>query len=449
VRELSGACDAAGSTHGGRVGTARPVVSSRSICGPPAKFHAVTRRLGRRAVLSALATGPLAGCALPGDRRATPTGTADPVTLPYASDDPAENVDRARGFSIQNRTGAEHFVTVAVDAPERTLFVETRTVDPWGVFRTGDVVRKRGVYRVVIETAAGDRAVHGWVVWPGIEGLDAFLDESGLRTVQSVFCGPDCRPLSAGGESTDLPYRAPDADRSTRTAALSVRNATTTEQAITVGIADRDRRVLDYEYSVPPGVGVQLPITRTPGVLDLRLAADGETYTERWHVPEEQRVRFTVGAARISPDCRDRTPGVAVTRVRNEDGDPHRVRIEISADGDLVAGRSYDLPPRSSLPEVTLGRVSGNESDESTATSDPPTGNETTDQHGDGAGDPARTLPATTVDAGRYDIRIVVDGSRERTATWTVCYPDDELTVEVDADGAPQLFSPTRGLIRL
>ncbi|MFC5367883.1 hypothetical protein [Salinirubrum litoreum] len=408
----------------------------------------MTRRLGRRAVLSALAATPLAGCAIPGDRRGTPTATPDPVVLPYASDDPEENLDRARGFAIQNRTGTEHFVTVAVDAPDRTLFVETRTVDPWSVFRTGDIVRKRGVYRVVIETGAGDRAVHGWVVWPGIEGFEAFLDDAGLRTVQSVFCGPDCRPVSVGGESTDLPYRAPDAAFSTRTAALAVRNATTTAQDIAVGIADGDRTVVDYEYAVPPGVGVQLPVTRTPGVLDLRLAADGETYTEAWHVPEEQHVRFTVGAASIRPDCRDQTPGLAVTRLRNDDGDPHRLRIEISTDGDRVAQQTYDLPARSSLPEITIGGVSGNASDDTTEPSESPTGSETPTQDDEWSGNP-EMLPTTTADADRYDLRVVVDDERELTATWTICYPDDELTVEVDADGTPQLFSPTRGLIRL
>jgi hypothetical protein len=408
----------------------------------------VTRRLGRRAVLSALAP-TLAGCALPGDQRATPTATPEPVTLPYASDDDEENLDRARGFAVQNRTGAEHFVTVAVDAPDRTLFVETRTVGPWSVFRTGDIVRKQGVYRVVIETGAGDRAVHGWVVWSGVEGLDAFLDESGLRTVQSVFCGPDCRPLSTGGESADLPYRAPDAAFNTRTAALAVRNATTTTRNVTVAVADRDRRVLDYEYAVPAGVGVQLPVTRTPGVLDLRIAADGESYETDWHVPEEQRVRFTVGAAAIRPDCRDRTPGLAVTRLRNDDGDPHRLRIEISTDGDRVVQQSYDLPARSSIPEVTLGGVPENVSDDTTETPEPATANGTTVQTDDGRTRNQPTLPATDADADRYDIRVVVDGERELTATWTICYPDDELTVEVAADGGPQLFSPTRGLVRV
>lgn len=416
----------------------------------------MTRRLGRRAVLSALASTSLAGCALPGEERATPTATPDPVALPYASDDPAENLDRARGFAVQNRTGTEHFVTVAVDAPDRTLFVETRNIDPYGVFRTGDVVRKRGTYRVVIETGAGDRAVHGWVVWPGVEGFEAFLDDSGLRTVQSVFCGPDCRPLSVGGESVDLPYRAPDADVGTRTAALSVRNATTTAQPLAITLTDRDRRVLDYEYALPPGVGVQLPITRTPGVLDLRLAADGETWAGEWHVPEEQHVRFAVGAGRIRPDCRDTAPGLAVTRLQNADGEPHRVRIELRADDELVAGRTYDVPPRSSIPEVTLGGVSDTDDereptatvDDGTATDDGTPDGETPGRDDESSAD-APTLPATPVDAGRYDLRVVVDGDRELTATWTICDPDDELAVEIDPDGAPQLFSPTRGLVRV
>jgi hypothetical protein len=399
----------------------------------------VTRRLGRRAVLSALAGTSLAGCALPGDERATPTATPDPVELPYASDDPAENLDRARGFAVQNRTAAEHFLTVAVDAPDRTLFVESQTLDPFGVFRTGEVVRRRGTYRVVIETGAGDRAVHGWVVWPGVEGFEAFLDGSGLRTVQSVFCGPECRPLSVGGESVDLPYRAPDADAGTRAAALSVRNATTTAQTLALAVTDRGRRVLDYEYALPPGVGVQLPVTRTPGVFDLRLAADGETWAGEWHVPEERHVRFAVGADGVRPDCRDRTPGLAVTRLQNADGDPHRVRIEIAADDAIVAARTYDVPPRSSIPEVSLGGVSDTDDEtESTATDD-----ETPAENG------TPTLPATTADADRYDLRVVVDGDRELTATWTICDPDDELAVEIASDGAPQLFSPTRGLIRV
>lgn len=406
----------------------------------------MTRRLGRRAVLSALAATSLAGCALPGEERATPAATPDPVELPYASDDPAENLDRARGFAVQNRTAAEYFLTVAVDAPDRTLFVESQTLDPFGVFRTGDIVQQRGTYRVVVETGAGDRAVHGWVVWPGVEGFEAFLDESGLRTVQSVFCGPECRPLSVGGESVDLPYRAPEADVGTRTAALSVRNATPAEQPVGVELRDRDRRVLDYEYAVPPGVGVQLPATRTPGVFDLRLAADGETWAGEWHVPEERHVRFAVGADGIRPDCRDRTPGLAVTRLQNADGDPHRVRIDIRTDGDLVAARTYDVPPRSSLPEVSLGGVSDTDDEtESTATDDDGTATdgETPAENG------APTLPATTADADRYDLRVVVDGDRELTATWTICYPDDELAVEIASDGGPQLFSPTRGLIRV
>jgi hypothetical protein len=414
----------------------------------------VTRPLGRRAVLSALASTPLAGCALPGDERATPTATPAPVTLPYASDDPAENLDRARGFAVQNRTGTEHFVTVAVDAPDRTLFVETRTLDPWGVFRTGDLVRKRGIYRVVVETGAGDRAVHGWVVWPGVEGFEAFVEDSGLRTAQSVFCGPDCRPLSVGGENVDLPYRAPDAEFGTRTATLLVRNTATTTRDVVVGIADGDRTVLDYEYAVPPGVGVRIPVTRTPGALALHIAAAGETYTDEWHVPEEQRVAFTVGPAGVRPDCRDRTPGLAVTRVRNGDGESHRVRIELRADGDLVARERYDVPARSSIPEVSLGGVPDTPTEDAPGPTDTPTGDGATSPPDEGrrTGDPpgdAPTLPTTDADADRYDLRVVVDDDRELTATWTVCYPDDELVVEVDADGAPQLFSPTRGLVRV
>jgi hypothetical protein len=423
-----------------------PGISSRRV-----ECRVVTRRT-RRALLSALAAAPLAGCALPGERQATPTATPEPVALPYASDDPEENLDRGRGFAVQNRTGAEHFVTVAVDAPDRTLFVETRALAPWGVFRTGDLVRKRGVYRVVIETGAGDRAVHGWVVWPGVEGLDGFIDESGLRTVQSVFCGPDCRPLSTGGESVDLPYRAPDAEFSTRTAALAVRNTTTTEREIAVAVADRDRPVLDYEYAVPPGVGVQLPITRTPGVLDLRIATDDEAYAGEWHVPEERHVRFAVGAAGVRPDCRNGTPGLAVTRVRNADGEPHRVRIELRTDDDPVARRTYDVPARTSIPEVTLGGVADEPDRNGTGKPAGPAGTATADPADGGDADPTAstpTFPATSAAAARYALRVVVDGDRELTATWTICRPDDELTVEVDADGAPQLFSPTRGLIRV
>jgi hypothetical protein len=194
-------------------------------------------------------------------------------------------------------------------------------------------------------------------------------------------------------------------------------------------------------------------------VLDLRLAADGESWTGEWHVPEEQRVRFAVGPDGVRPDCRDRTPGLAVTRLQNADGDPHRVRIEIEADDALVAARTYDVPARSSIPEVSLGGVSdtddGTEStatgDGGTATDDGESGTSEENATDDGtpAEDDAPTLPATSADAARYDLRVVVDGDRELTATWTVCDPDDELAVEIDSGGAPQLFSPTRGLIRV
>jgi hypothetical protein len=365
------------------------------------------RQTTRRALLAALAAVPLAGCT--GGERATPTPTPEPLALPYASDDPAENLERARGFSVQNRTGESHFLTVAVDAPEGTLLVRNETVGPWGALRVENLVRRRGTYRVVVETAAGDRVVHGWVVWPGVEGFRAFVDEDGLSTEQSVFCTPACQPLSTGGTAADLPYEAADAGFGTRTATLLVENATGADRGVSLSVDDRGTTVLDYDYDLPPGVGVQLPVTRTPGELGLRVASDGEAFAATWHVPEEGRLRLRVDEDAVAPDCEGRSPGVRLGRVRNGDDVAHTVEVALLADGAVAASQSYDLPPA-----VRAG-----------------------------------TVPSLDGPADSYGLRVSVDGDRALAATWTVCPPEDGLSVEVDREGVPRLFSPTRGLVRV
>ena len=372
------------------------------------------RRLARRAFLVAGATG-LSGCSgLLGAGGPSPTDTATaaptatPIPLPYASENPEENLDSGWGIEVRNRTDRERYVTVLVEDGDRTLFIGNREVPPRKTIRFEDIVRRIGVYDVVVETADGARAVHGWTVGRdvGQVKLIASLTEEGVTTSQQVFCTPECAPLSRGGESVRLPREDPRDPGTEVFGVLHVRNGRTKTAPLGVAVSDGDRTLVDYRYDVPPGVSIYVPVADDRRSYDLRIESDAGTVATTWHVAQEPYPTVDRIDTGPTPRCPNPSESVELASVRSTDDVERDVDVSLLVGGTERERASFALAPtgeRTDVAEVPL------------------------------AGFPP------------FEIRVTVDGT-SASASWTLC-PPSELTIQV-LNRTLYLRTPERILLR-
>lgn len=349
----------------------------------------------RRALLVGGAT-LFAGCsALSDGERAPETTTGRPEssatptpTLPLTATDPAENVDLARGITVRNELAEPRFTTVVVEAGDRTVYTESDTVPPGEAWHHEELVARPGIYRVIVETAANGRAVHGWIVGGGWNDRTLFarLTADGVLTEQSGVCAPDCPPLPARGQSVELP-REDITDPGYEVAgAVIVQNTGTERAPASLRVVDGGRQLIDYAYEIPPGVQVVVPVVQAAGAYDLSVGAETERVERTWHVPEERFPRFRLNAGGVATSCR-----VGATRVR---------RVGNSGEGARTVGVSLRTESGAGASETV--RLGPNE-DRAVSVRVPP---------------------------GRTTLVVFVDGERRLTANWTVC-PGGPLRVVV------------------
>lgn len=320
--------------------------------------------------LAAGAAGGLAGCSAVGPLGGGPrdgsadgdgsggpaagTGTPTPAPArPYASSDPAENVERSRALRVRNERRRSAYVTVLVEDGDRTVFLDSGTVPAAGSVTYRDLVRRRGIYRLTVETADGVRAVRRWVIGESWSvGAVVRVGTDGVRLDQRGVCDPACPPVASNGTAVDLPAREPrDAGRAVK-AGIDVHNARPSTAPVAVTVAAGDRTLVDYRYRLPADATIHLPVTGAPGTYDLSVRSDGGRIDAAWHVPEEALPTIRLGPNGPAPACRNDRLGL--TGVRNATDRERRVTVRIEADGRTVAARTFDLAATAERTDLGL-----------------------------------------------------------------------------------------------
>jgi hypothetical protein len=342
------------------------------------------RLLGSASAAVGLAAG-LAGCAeLLGDvdprrGRTRTTGEASgageggsdasasprSVSFPYEAPKASGNVADPQRVVVDHRGAEATFATVAVgqvgegkddgdgdgdgergesatsdgEAPrERTLAVVNRSFEP-GLTTLRVAIARRGRYRVVAETAAGDRAVGAWHVRDGLGDLTVTLDDlAGVWLRQSVPATPEARGIESTGTVAPASWPVPRAFAAQY--GLRVANATAEPRRVAVDV-EHDALSLSYEYRLPTGVRLQFPPLSRNVPLRVRVASRGATFERRLN---GEGVVLPVA---VRPDGVGFDPGVARVDARvhvGEDG-PWRVRLWVhDLDGRTVDERFVESP---------------------------------------------------------------------------------------------------------
>jgi hypothetical protein len=370
----------------------------------------------RRALLATASGALLSGCSeLSGftsasDPTATPTPTETPIPLPYRGDDPEKRVE-PRGFELRNGTERAQYVTVAVDHGGRTLFVDNFSIGPGATRRFEELVARVGVYRVTVQTASGDRAVHGWVVAPERASdapLGIFLTEDGVETHQRIYCEPACPPLSTGGEAVELPLQREDDPRPTLAGVLLTNGGERT-RSVRLSVELAGRTILNYGYEVPPGVTAAIPVTRAPGAYSVRFEVDGTKRTGTWHVPEESTLTLDVSSIDSlscrnpqidwggSPDRRNET----VLRIVNDDTVSHEGTLTATADGRTLVEESFEIEASISILGLSA------------------------------------SVPES---ADTFEVEVALSNGERGVGTWSICRPPEIVTATIGPDADVSVY---------
>lgn len=279
----------------------------------------------------------------PGDGRtpgaaAARAGTDDTGEANGTDGGPAERRSRtrpARSFDVivANDGPRRRLVTVVVEtADDGTAFVTTRTVES-GAAASFDGVVGPGRYRVVVETATGDRVERGWHARDPFRELEVRVDEA-LAVRRVARCAPDCSPLSRGGEATGYPPAAFDRrGRRAGTALRLVNDAGAARRA-----AVRVEGLLDYAYQVPAGAVLEVPVPQRSGARTVRVATRSGTVSHRWRMESTPTLRVRVDD-RPAVSC---GPGSLDLRCLNDDDRPRELSVRVVADGVDEYGLALD-----------------------------------------------------------------------------------------------------------
>lgn len=403
-------------------------------------------RLAAAGVTPGVAAG-LAGCAALADLRSAVDGqSTDAESAPTAAsgpdpDAPASSTDlpyddgppvTPRGLSVRNVAPTTQYVTVAVETEggER-LFVTSESLGGRRVVGYDGLVAAAGAYRVVVETAGGDRAETTWRVTESAGDLAVTVGD-GVTIQQTVRCAPDCG-LARGG--TAVGYPAGDFDprgRRDDTTLRVVNPADGTATTTRIRVGTDDRPVLDYRYDHPAGVTIELPVPQYAGDLPVTITAGDRERRFDWRpqVTPSLRavladgVQFRCGVGNrdlqvVNPD--DGSSEVAV-RVFPASGD----ETETDRAAPLFAER-YTVPASSSVESEEVVASAGRYRVE-VAVDDAATG--------DGATAGAATGGETTAGAATDD---GATAGETVEATWVTCPPRGPLVVVVSETGVSSI----------
>ena len=276
-----------------------------------------------------------------GDARTSTSTPTRTVSLPYRGGD-GERVAEPRGVVVANDAGRDRYVTVVVaTAAGRELLVASRPVSDGTTERFPGVVGATGTYDVVVETADGERVERAWRVTDARGDLEVRLDRE-PSAFTAARCDPDCPPLSTGGDR--LTY-----DTGPARGTFYVENRRDGTVPVTVALASAYRRVLRYEYAVPPAVRVAVPAVGW-GEPEYRatVVADGTTATERWRRADGDRMYAVVDdGTRFLCDTHVRD-----LRVTNRTDRRRDLSVTVRGDGEVTFEGRFDVPGSAELRRV-------------------------------------------------------------------------------------------------
>lgn len=306
----------------------------------------------RRTVLRATPGlfGALAGCeAL--------LGRADPPTTGTPERTPDPGVPERR-VELRNETGRDQFVSLAVS--ERGEVVGSTTVEvPRQSATIARLPAPSGVLTVELETTTGLTATHQWVVGRQAGDLVVTLSTDDVSFAQSVWCSPQCAPLSRGGSAAELPYYGgPVSQTSYYGANVVVRNTIDQTVALTLQVTHDGDRILAYDYVVPPDVTLEFPGVHSAGDYTVSVESELGDLTYAWRPPKERRLRVL-----LTPDGVEATCGESIESLilGNDDRIPHRIDVSAFRPGgtDPVLERSYIVAPGARFREKAVFTGSG------------------------------------------------------------------------------------------
>ncbi|WP_224268115.1 hypothetical protein [Haloprofundus salinisoli] len=327
----------------------------------------------RRRLLGVLAAGSVGvpGC---GERahRSDDTPARQPAHTAGSYRGGGPMLAEPHGVRIRNAGVDERYVTVAIDAIERTRSASGSIGEATEVFSTSEtltraesvvysgLVGSAGTYRFFVETADGVRTVYDWVVEGARSNLDVALDESGIRFTPVVTCAQACPPVSLlprpeGAPGTESDGDDPESD-TTSTAfgpdpSFRLENRSVGWRTVHLAFASSVETSVS-RYRVPPDARLVLPVGRRERTLSVRVDSETATARARWptvvpHLPavvDEEAVTFGCGSD--SSRC----------HLVNDDDEVHdlRVRIEPLADRTRAAERRYRLEPGETATDAEL-----------------------------------------------------------------------------------------------
>lgn len=251
-----------------------------------------------------------------------PSATPAPAALPYEGPSPRTLLRDPRGVRLRNASGAAQFVTLALDHGDRPVFLDSREVPPATVVEYDGLVRRVADYRVVAETADGERHERTWRPTERTGGLLVTLDD-GVTSRTTTTCTQTCGP---GPSLAD------------RTLYLDNPSGDSTAARVRLGPSwNLDR---DLTIRVPALGRAAVPVPEWSSDYPLRIAYGDREVRREWRVSDGERLFVSVdGPPRVR--CSNTTRElVVVNRIDRE----RSLDLRIDADGERAVDRSLSVP---------------------------------------------------------------------------------------------------------
>ncbi len=310
-----------------------------------------------------------------GDGTPAPSSTtaSTPVALPYGGPSPRTLLSDPRGVRLRNATGAAQFVTLALDHGDRPVFLDSREVPPATVVRYGGLVRRVADYRVVAETADGERHERNWRPTERTGDLEVTLD-AGVTSRATTTCTESCGPGPSPADRTL--YLDNDADDPT---------------AAQVRLGPSRRLDRDLSVRVPALGRAAVPVPEWSSDYPLRVAYGDREVRWEWQASDGESLFVSVdGPPRVW--CSNTTRDLVVA---NRVGRDRALDLRIDADGERAVERSVSVP--------ASGR---------------------------------RSFPNLVRPAGRYTFDVVTADRLERSLTTRICPAAGSILVILDEETA-------------
>jgi uncharacterized cupredoxin-like copper-binding protein len=357
----------------------------------------------RRALLGTLSTlgaAGLAGCdALPegadGTGRTADDGAGDGDDAAPTGGRTAEATSDAafeQTVTVRNPNATAAYVTVAAESRSgATAFVRSVELTPGERRSVRAELPGPGAYRLVAEASDGGRAAFDWVADERLDGCAVTLRDGTFGFWRTAVCRGDCDLATSGGGGA-IPLVGDGEGRWYAPASVVLENPDPSVRRARVAVELDGETVLTATYDVPARTQVELPVTYRSGEYRVRVATDGATVADSWTVPDQPS---------LFVDLRDRETGCGVANSEltlvNYDDVEHTVTVQVASDERGLFADRWTLAPE----------------------------------------ERASVVPVPS--AGRYEVRVQIDGVDQFSSVWWSCPPRGPATLVVDATGGGSL----------